>query len=126
MKRSRQKTLGRFTIDTQLREELDRSGLLDLRFGRGPALHGGQLMSLDGNRGLLYLCPSGNIGGLLVQDYVADEERTIPFEIGEIEIATRGDEFEVRFQPRAPDEHLHRTRMRAAEATRSRRTAQDR
>ena len=46
--------------------------------------------SLDGNRSIAYLAPSGEIAALLVQDYANGESRTIPFDFGEIEIVDEG------------------------------------
>lgn len=98
--RPRPKRLGRFAIDAQLREEFERSGLLDLHFARGRS--DASLTSLDGHRSLLFLAPSGEIAGLLVQDYAPDEERRISFAIGEIELVLAGDELTVLLWPAHP------------------------
>jgi hypothetical protein len=93
MQRSRRRLLGRFTYSAQLQEEVARSSLLDLSFEKG----GGDatLLSLDGNRSVVWIAPSGAIAGLLVQDYAGEDERHIPFEFGTIDIVNDGMEISV-------------------------------
>src|SRR4051794_10899117 len=84
MKRRRRKLLGKFTPGDQLEGEIERSGMLDIWFSR--TRPDATVLSNDGNRTVVWVSPSGDIAGLLVQDYGSDESRLIPFAFGEIEI----------------------------------------
>ena len=90
---TRRKLLGRFDLDDQLVRDIERSGLLDVVFTstRGDT----SLVSEDGARSIAWLAPSGEIAGLLVQDYVVAESRLIPFAFGALEVVADGDELSV-------------------------------
>lgn len=87
MKQPRPELLGRFEIDASVQNSIEQTGLLELVFDRSQtAAADASLLSLDGNKSLLGLTPSGAIRSLLVQDYVNGEFRSIPFEIGSVEL----------------------------------------
>lgn len=73
---------------------------MDLRFTSAPT--DTSLTSVDGRRSIVFLLPSGEIGGLLVQDYAVAEDRTIPFAPFDVEIVAHEDELVVRLW--APNE----------------------
>src|SRR4051812_22080249 len=92
-RRPRRQLLGRFALDDQLEREFDRSGMLDLRFVE--ACGDASLVSIDGNRSIAWLSPSGAVAGLLVTDYVNAETRIIPFTFGDLEVVNDGCEVSV-------------------------------
>jgi len=92
------KLLGRFEIDDQLADSIDRSGLLEVLFS--PTRSDAHLLSLDGNKTVAWLTPPGTIGSILVQDYVdAEGVRIVPFELGSLEIVNDGCTISIFFTP---------------------------
>jgi hypothetical protein len=90
---TRRRLLGRFAIDDQIRRSIDDTALLQVWFGEARA--DATALSVDGNLTVAWLSPSGAVAGLLVQDYVDGENRSIAFDFGEIEIANDGSEITV-------------------------------
>jgi hypothetical protein len=84
----RRTLLGRVPIDDQLVDEIERSGLLDVRFSR--TRPDATIASDDGNRTIAWLEPSGAIGAILVQDYSNGESRRVPFPFGAVDIENDG------------------------------------
>lgn len=89
----RRRLLGRFELDEQLEDSIDSSGLLEVWFEA--ARPDATVLSDDGNRTVAWLSPSGEIAGVLVQDYVNGESRTIKFGFGDLEITNDGAELSV-------------------------------
>ena len=83
-RRTKRALLGRVVLDDRLIAEIERSGLLDVRFtsSRSDAA----IASDDGNRTVAWLAPSGAITAILVQDYCNGESRRVPFSFGTIDI----------------------------------------
>jgi hypothetical protein len=87
------KLLGRVQLCDLLEGEFERSGLLDVTFSS--TRPDATLVSLDGNRSVVWVTPAGTIGALLVQDYALGESRSIPFALGTIELVACPDEIAV-------------------------------
>jgi hypothetical protein len=85
---ARRTLLGRFPLSGLVRSSIDETGLLDVTFSE--ARSDAMLRSLDGNRSLVWVAPSGAICSLLVQDYSNGETRRIPFAFGELEVVDDG------------------------------------
>jgi len=85
----------------QFQASLEDTGLLEITLSS--TRPDATLLSLDGNRTVAWITPSGEIGAILVQDYVGDEEtRTIPFVFGDIELVNEQDRLSVFLVPALP------------------------
>ena len=85
--------LGRCALHDAMERSIDETGMLDLWFAT--AHPDSSVVSEDGNRTIAWLGPSGEVAGLLVQDYVNGESRIVPFSFGTVEIANDGSEISV-------------------------------
>ena len=105
--------LGRFELCEAIERSIDDLGLLDLWFG--DAHCDANVASDDGARTIAWLSPSGEIAGVLVQDYVNGESRIVPFGFGTIEIVNDGTQVSVYLQERVADprQPWHRRSMTA-------------
>jgi hypothetical protein len=81
--------LARIELDEQLERSIDQTGLLEVTFSATKS--DSSVTSLDGNRTVAWMLPSGELGSLLVQDYTsAPGRRSIPFVFGSIELINDG------------------------------------
>ena len=99
MLRSRRKLLGRVELDPAIEKQLEDTGLLEVHFATRKA--DTSMLSLDGNRTIAWMAPSGELAGLLVQDYHDGVgTRVIPFAFGELELVNDGAELSVFLRTR--------------------------